>query len=1617
MNQSDIENFTQYLADTEKGACAIIANVKKSGVASHGNVKRTLESLENMGHRTGQVEHEGDGAGIQTDIPRKLWEETFVTNELRSGVAYNENLIIGHVFIRASAERQRQAIRQVLTVCRQNGFDIVFHRKGITRPDALGKLGRAAEPLFYQVALIPAGYKPLSEKVVFKMQLQLEREVPELHVASFSPNSVVYKVKGDAKTLREYYPELRSPDYKSAISLAHGRFSTNTDSITERAQMFSTLGHNGEINTISKLRHEARLLGIQLTVKGSDSQDLDRIVESLMFQYGFSLMETISILFPPVWSEIEKMSGDLGEMYRFYRRAFGSLAQGPAALICRQGDEVVFSCDAMGLRPLWFGETEKEYFASSEKGVVPLETMVADPVPLAPGEKRGFLLKRHQASNITALQPAISPAGVQVYSHLELQHKMLAAFKARFETKTVNRGVITAAASETIDLKTVAQSTVAQSTDISMSADKELSPEELWERDLREREQAEFELQFESKISSVIPLRVLNTLSQTASEKTQIQTADSLDKPDVKSAIKLRTENIASAHGWIKDDLDDLEKMAESGKEVLGSMGYDGALAALSKDLRNLTDFFKETVAVVTNPAVDGIRESEHFSTRVFLGKRPNLCAPEPEDVQLEIAVPVVFSRAASRAAADALSSITLDRLRDDTLLQESSVLEKQLPLRSATLRLGYAPETTLTSALEVLCADAVSLVQRDRLSVLILSDDGIFEAGLLPVPPVLALAAINTRLEETFDAARFPSSSQPRSLRRMASLVLESGTLRNLHDIMVALGLGADAVAPYLIEDKFLSAKPDAAALPSMLKAYKALVSGVEKVMSTMGIHELEGYGKIFASIGFAEELQEIFKTRAYLGSASKGKTLAGLDAEARERFRIATTQTLHTPKRENRFNNKLWKTVGDVAAGALPYSAYLEKFNDQKKEFPVALRHILDFEVAPENKRLPADAIDISVGGYDAPLYLSAMSFGSQGETAFRAYAAAGAALGIITINGEGGEIEDLLGIYYKHRGQQVASARFGVSARLLNSAKFLEIKIGQGAKPGEGGHLPGFKVTAKIASARHTGTGIDLISPANNHDIYSIEDLAQLIEELKTINPDAKISVKIPAIPLIAPIATGVAKAGADIVAISGYEGGTGAARKHSLRHVGFPVEIAVKEAHLALLQSGLRHRVELWADGGMRGGEDVVKLMMLGANRVGFGTMAMLAIGCTQCRKCNTGTCHVGITSHFITPEEAAAAGQKIFHARELDTASESIVRFFRHVSQEIRTIVSSLGFEKATALVGRSDLLTQTRFHSELDLTLMTEYVEPANKIEHDGRQAFIKRPLTSLTRMVSASVMETLFANGTEEVFYSDEDVVSSDRALGTHLAGELTRRLASATTPLKARQFKQSVLEFGRNAIPGNGLGAFNVQKLTIRVQGGAQDGVAKGAMGGKVVVLKGKNHDGILLDGSVGKYFAYGAIAGLLIVQGNADSRACIRLSGADVVLGGEVKKPIDDSQGNLAASANLKGFAFEYMTSGRVVVLGDPGPWMCSGMTGGTIYFRLHPEMNLSIDTLTRRLARNSSVKLEPVADGDEKPLTELLKSYYTELKDAGQPDAAQRVSALMKAWRTSFVRTAF
>lgn len=1492
MKGSDI--YGSNLFDTEKDACAIIARVKKDGIATHGNVKRTLLALENMGHRTGEIDNEGDGTGIQTDIPKQIWMARLEAAGIDSRTVYQHNFTVAHFMIRRQLNSPglKKSLEAAEAILNRNGFEVLYSRPLPVRSEVLGARAKAIEPEVWSLAMIPLGRIALSWKNILTSRHEIEKELPHIHVMSMSPNSVIYKIRGDVRTLLNYYPDLKNPGYKSAISLGHGRYSTNTDSNHERAQMFSTLGHNGEINTIVRLRREAAMLGMPVVGLGSDSQDLDRLIESLMFVNNFSLMEAMEIVFPPVWSEIDSYKDEMKDIYTYYRRALGMPAQGPAAIIARQGDEIVFSVDALGLRPLWFGETDKEYFASSEKGVIELELLHSDPTPIAPGEKRGFLLRR-PISQIDSNNGSLIPGKAEVFDYASMQVQILKEFKYR------GRKICPA-----------------------------LKPE----KDKTER------------CDYVLP----------------------------ETSIPL-----LRSFGWYRDDEESVRSMSLTGKESVGATGYDAPLAILRNEIVNIPEFIKETVAVVTNPSMDRERESAQFSLRTFLGARPDFNKPDIYP-QIMLEHPVLM---------DGFEDEEMTSLRSLYISNGPRVLFEDLCSEGGGMK----------ERIDCFIEKLIGKIEKENSSVIILSDANTYGAENC-LDPFLTLGALNEKLRHIKDKDGI-------SLRRRTSLVVHSGQLRNTHDCCVALGLGADALAPYMVW-QIVRSHSEAENLRQNLKnAMNVLTAGIEKVISTMGIHDLSGYGPMFASIGLSHE---IVKELGITSALDEGAAFRFQDLENQYKTRrdVLASKESRLPF-ENRLYVKVWKAMGDSAMGRLEYTSFEDRYKMLIEKQPVTFRHIMGIKSTAD----PVPDCDISVGNHDAPFYISAMSFGSQGETSFRSYAESAYRSNIIAMNGEGGELNDIMGIYYQNRGQQIASARFGVNALMLNSSKYLEIKVGQGAKPGEGGHLPGFKVTAKIAETRHTNKGIDLISPSNNHDIYSIEDLAQLIEELKTVNPDCRVSVKIPAIPNIGPIACGVAKANADIITISGYDGGTGAARVHSLKYVGFPAELSVYEAHEALLASGLRDNVELWADGGVKSTDDILKLMALGANRVGVATLAMIAIGCTICRDCNTGTCHTGITAHFKTKEEASASGIEKYEPRVPEESVERLTRLFDEMKMSLKEKGRLLGLNHLSEIVGKRQLLYQSAYEDKVNLSRLfipSLYTYRPDAI--NSTTVIISRPRTSLSRIIGQKIKEKVSA-GARQVKYQDDLVGNIDRALGTASAGEL------AKMELSGYKFEGNIdFEFAGTTVPGNGLGAFITDGMTIRVQGGGQDGVAKSAGGGKVVILKGYNHDGFLVDGSVGKCFAYGAQSGKFFVQGNADSRACIRLSGAQVVFGSMLSEPINDKLPNIASRANLKGFAFEYMTGGSVVMLGDPGPWICAGMTGGAIYCYLDEANGLNAEALKRRLAKGAKIKFMRPDSSDQEIISRLLEEYTFELTRTGQAEQlkeAANIKGIMEKIKTGFV----
>jgi glutamate synthase (NADPH) large chain len=1500
----------------ERDGCAIVAIVDKRGRSTHANIARAIESLQQMGHRSGDIHGEGDGCGIATDIPREIWARRLDRARLSPHLAESRNFFVGHFLIPSLYKtRAQRIIDRIKAIFADKGAEVLCETRDATRECELGPRARADAPLFWQAAgIVARENRRDAARKLFHLQVEVERQVPEVHTASLSLNSAVYKLQGIPDLLPRYFPELRDENMRSVMTLGHSRYSTNTLPTVMLSQPFSVICHNGEINTVDRLRDCGRTLGINPVPGGSDSQALNRVMEGLVYMYDLDIMEAMEMVFPAIHSEAERYAPELRNLYSFYRWFFPCSAQGPAAVIARHEDTCLGSVDALGLRPLWLVESDYDFLLSSEKGVVDLKRMISDPRPLAPGEKIAIVSGRGRKAEILE------------YGHYQQRLRQL--LQARHEKEKF--------------LHTCFSPSV-------------------------------------GKFSA-----------------TNRKGGMSLPWHDGTRQGPRRDAQILGAFGWQKYDLMIREKVARDGREVIGSLGHTGPLAPfVPQALPNISDYFKENVAVVTNPAIDREREAEHFSTHVILGSRPHINEKGADrPIGLEIQTPLL-------AGGYSLNSPSEEkRQRDLTRRSGAMSIEDILafftggwrdPNRIRLLDATFHLDSGLQPALEALKTEAIRAMENGAL-LLVLDDTRSFREQRVYIDPALAAAFLHEELIRE-------------GMRRKASLIIRSGAIRNLHDIMVLLGLGADGVNPYLLWQVSTDFADDAHPWTEILtNTLNVLQKGMEKVMSTMGIHELGGYGRIFSAIGLTAELARLFRTPGFCISDTVGLSFTELEKMARLRYARTTGEEEVRIFGEASRNPRVGKILRSVAVNRTGYLEMMGELERIEVDLPTGIRHLLDLKKADSGKRPAMDEVDISIGGHSMPLLIAAMSFGSQGENSFRTYAEAAKKANIICMNGEGGEIPDMLGRYRANRGQQVASGRFGVSMEFLNSADFLEIKIGQGAKPGEGGHLPGNKVTVMVANARHCKPGTTLISPANHHDIYSIEDLAQILTELKTANPTARLSVKIPVTSGVGTIAVGVAKAGADIVNLSGFEGGTGAAREHAKRYVGLPVEIGVSEAHRALLEAGLRTEVEIWADGGIRSGTEIMKMILLGANRVGLGTAALMGIGCISCRRCHLDRCPRGISTQLGTSTEAEARGVKGFRPRDMEVEAENLARLLKAIGDEVRHRLAEMGESNLQDLVGRTDLLVQTRLTDRLDVGQVLVSPSPSSRTANGSRPWVMHKPLNYLTKLISDLTLAR-FEQGNREVHFAEEQVRSTDRAVGTYLAGAMVRKYGHASE-LKA------FLRLGAS-VPGNGLFAFNINAVNGVVEGGSQDGAGKGSAGGSLSVLKGKNLLGRLIDGSTGKSFAYGATGGLFMVQNMADSRACIRMSGAEVVFGARITAPVDDSQGNIASRAHLKGFAFEYMTGGLAVVLGDPGPWICAGMTDGVIYQCLYPEYNFDRQAIKRRLAKGAEVKIRAVSRKGLKDIWRLLERYIVELENSFQNEEAQAVWPLLQEAGQRFV----
>ncbi|MGE0043381.1 MAG: glutamate synthase large subunit, partial [Vicinamibacterales bacterium] len=988
------------------------------------------------------------------------------------------------------------------------------------------------------------------------------------------------------------------------------------------------------------------------------------------------------------------------------------------------------------------------------------------------------------------------------------------------------------------------------------------------------------------------------------------------------------------AFGYTQEDLRVLlGPMAAAGEEPIGSMGSDTALAVLSDRPRLLYDYFAQLFAQVTNPPLDAIREQLVTSMASTIGPERNLLEPEPESCrQIQVEYPI-------------LHNDQVAKLRH---------LPPGSPFRSTTLQMLFDPEQGgpgLERAMAELCRQASEAVAAGY-GILILSDRGV-DARHAAIPSLLATAGVHHHLVRE-------------GTRTRCGLLVETGDAREVHHVALLIGYGAGAVNPYLafetLEDMRRQGMLNGLTHDeAVLRYIKALNKGVLKVMSKMGISTLQSYcgAQIFEAVG----LEKAFVDKYFTSTASRigGIGMETVAEEVAARHKTAFGRRPIGPIELDSGGEYQWRRDGEfhlfnpdtvfrlqhaTRSGRYEiFREYSRAVDDQAKR-RATLRGLFRFK--PAGPAVPLDEVE-PVEALLRRFSTGAMSYGSISQEAHETLAIAMNRLGAKSNTGEGGEdpgryVPDANGDSRRSAIKQVASGRFGVTSEYLVSADDIQIKMAQGAKPGEGGQLPGHKVYPWIAKVRYATPGVGLISPPPHHDIYSIEDLAQLIFDLKNANPRARIHVKLVAEVGVGTVAAGVAKAHADVVLISGHDGGTGASPLTSLKHAGVPWELGLAETQQVLLMNGLRDRIVVQTDGQLKTGRDVAVAALLGAEEFGFATAPLVVMGCVMMRVCHLNTCPVGIATQ--DPEL-----RKTFTGKP-----EFVENYFRFVAEEVREIMASLGFRTLDEMVGRADCLDVTRAKEHwkargLDLAPLLH--QP--KIAEGAVRRQVQAQDHGLDRVLDHRLIaecEPALARG--EAVSLALPIRNTDRTVGTMLGSEVTRRHGGAGLPDDTIQ-----LAFAGSA--GQSFGAFVPRGLTLTLEGDANDYVGKGLSGGRIVVYPPREATFVAEENIiVGNVSLYGATSGEAFIRGIAGERFAVRNSGAAAVVEG------------------VGDHGCEYMTGGRVVVLGRVGRNFAAGMSGGIAYV-LDPE------GAWRRRVNTELVELEALDEADEDAVRSLVTRH--------------------------------
>jgi glutamate synthase domain-containing protein 2/glutamate synthase domain-containing protein 1/glutamate synthase domain-containing protein 3 len=1471
-----------YHPDHEHDACGVgfVANIR--GEKSHEVVSKGITVLINLEHRgaCGCDPETGDGAGLMVQIP-----DAFLRRECRGlGVELPEpgRYAVGMIFL---AEDEAAAARQTAlleTIVAEEGQEVLGWRDVPHDEEAIGWVARESMPQVRQLFVAARGAQA-EDADAFERKLYVIRRVAEKRIAaecgeahffyvpSFSSRTLVYTGMLISRQIRGFFPDVRDPEFVSALCLVHSRYSTNTLGAWDLAHPFRYLAHNGEINTVQGNQYwmQAREGTMRSSLFGddlaklypiiregaSDSARFDNALEFLCLT-GRELPEAVLMMIPEAWENRDDMDPDLRAYYEYHSFLMEPW-DGPASLAFTDGRKIGAVLDRNGLRPSRYVVT-----------------------------RDGFVI---MASEVGVAE--IAPENVVVKERL---HPGKIFF---------------------IDLE---QGRIV--------GDEEVKREYVARRPYREW------VERNRVILSDLPA---------------VDVPAEHENPEQRFALQ-------QAFGYTNEDLKLLlAPMAVQAKWPIGSMGEDAALACLSDRPQMLYRYFKQKFAQVSNPAMDSINERPVMALHSTLGAERNLLEETEEHARMiRIEHPV-------------LTNEQLEKLR-----------QIDLPgFRSRTLACLFKPAEGgegLRTALDRLCAEAEAAV-RDGVNILILSDRGL-SPDLAPIPMLLATGAVHHHLiRET--------------LRTSCGIVCETGEAREVAHLALLVGYGAAGINPYLALETIDEVVTDGAFTPEDLRPavarenfVKACDKGLLKTFAKMGISTLHSYrgAQIFEAVGLDRDLV----AHCFTGTASRVSGV-GYEVLAREvmlrHARAFPSGGFQYPELDpgglyqwrargerHSFNpDTVSKLQIALRRGSYEdYKAFSAAANGDT-ETACTLRGLFRFR----KDRQPSVRIEEVEPATEIVkrFCTGAMSYGSISLEAHQTLAIAMNRLGGKSNTGEGGEDPDRFsrdpnGDLRRSAIKQVASGRFGVTSWYLVNSDEMQIKVAQGAKPGEGGELPGHKVDDTIAKVRHSTPGVGLISPPPHHDIYSIEDLAQLIYDLKNANRYARVSVKLVSVTGVGTIAAGVSKGKADGVLISGMDGGTGASPQASIKYAGMPWEIGLAETQQTLVLNDLRGRIKVQTDGGLKTGRDVAIAALLGADEYGFSTAPLVALGCILMRVCHLNTCPVGIATQDPVLRERFAG------------IPESVVQYMLWIAEELRETMAELGFRKLDDMIGHAEFLdVETAVNhwkqSGLDFSQILYRPDVPHAIYNCETQSLKQDLETVLDQKLLRRAMPAIERGERVEI---EMPICNTDRTVGTILGSEVSLKYGEEGLP-------DDTIHLRLKGSAGQSLGAFCTRGMTFDVEGDTNDYCGKGLCGARIVV---RVPEGSSFDPAeniiAGNVVLYGATSGEAYFQGVAGERFCVRNSGASTVVEG------------------VGDHGCEYMTGGRAVILGRAGRNFGAGMSGGIAYV-----LDEDGDFATR--VNLETIDLDPLDAEDLEFLQRMVRNHFKYTR-------SQKADSILRKWDT-------